>query len=159
MLYLARRIGPTDRKGALKLLDQASGIAQTLDSDREQTHAQLALAILYCLLKSDRGFTIMESLVPRLNELIAAAVKLDGFETGYLRDGEWNMSGEGNLGRLLRGLAQNAGAFAWCDFDRSVSLASQFERPEIRLMAQLKLAQGILAGPIKSLPDVPPPNL
>jgi hypothetical protein len=31
-------------------------------------------------------------------------------------------------------------------------MASQFERPEIRIMAQLKLAQGILAGPAKPLP-------
>jgi hypothetical protein len=34
-------------------------------------------------------------------------------------------------------------------FDRAVSLAAQFERTEIRMMAQLKLAQGILAGPPK----------
>jgi hypothetical protein len=80
-------------------------------------------------------------------------------EIGSLQSPENRARIGSNLGRLLRGLAQNAGAFAWCDFDRSVSLASQFERPEIRLMAQLKLAQGILAGPIKSLSDVHPPNL
>jgi hypothetical protein len=34
-----------------------------------------------------------------------------------------------------------------CDFDRAVSLAAQFDRQELRMMAQLKLAQGILAGP------------
>ena len=44
-------------------------------------------------------------------------------------------------------MAQHAGHFAWCDFDRAVSLAARFDRNEIRLMAQLKLAQGILAGP------------
>jgi hypothetical protein len=54
-------------------------------------------------------------------------------------------------GALLTFLSQNAGYFAWCDFDRAVSLAAQFERPEIRLMAQLKLAQAILAGPPKRL--------
>jgi hypothetical protein len=30
-----------------------------------------------------------------------------------------------------------------------MSLTSQFERPEIRMMAQLKLAQGVLQGPPK----------
>jgi hypothetical protein len=43
-------------------------------------------------------------------------------------------------------LSENAPYFAWCEFDRAVSIAGQFERPEIRLMAQVKLAQGILAG-------------
>jgi hypothetical protein len=88
----------------------------------------------------------MESLVPKLNELVNAAAKLDGYESNHLRDGEWNMSNEGMLGSLLTGLAQKAPYFAWCDFDRAVSVTGQFERPEIRLMAQLKLAQGILAG-------------
>jgi hypothetical protein len=31
-----------------------------------------------------------------------------------------------------------------------VKLAAQFERPEIRMMAQVKLAQSILAGPPKA---------
>ena len=61
------------------------------------------------------------------------------------------MSAEGTLGELLTALAQHAGYFARCDFDRAVSLAAQFERTEIRIMAQLKLAQGILAGPSRRL--------
>ena len=91
----------------------------------------------------------MESQLPKLNELIDAAVKLNGFDTQYVRDGEWNMSANGNLGELLTNLSQNAQYFAWCDFDRAVNMAAQFERPEIRMMAQLKLAQSIVAGPPK----------
>ena len=87
--------------------------------------------------------------MPKLNELIAAAAKLDGYDTRYLTDGEWNMTGEGELGRILTFLAQNAAYFAWRDFDRAVNLAAQFDKQEIRIMAQLKLAQGILAGPPK----------
>ena len=62
------------------------------------------------------------------------------------------MTGDGLMGQLLTGLAQNAGYFAWCDFDRAVTLTGQFDRAEIRIMAQLKLAQGILAGPPKMMP-------
>ncbi len=151
LLFLANRIGPNDRKAALKLLNQASGIVDTMKPGKEQTKAQMGLAMMYCFVKSDLGLAIMESLVPKLNDLVGAAAKLDGYDNRYLRDGEWNMTGEGNVGSLLTGLAQNAGYFAWCDFDRAVSLAAQFERAEIRLMAQLKLAQGILAGPPKRL--------
>jgi hypothetical protein len=70
---------------------------------------------------------------------------VEGVENNYLRDEEWNMTGEGELGRLLTALAQNAGLFAKIDFDRSVNLAQQMERPELRLMAELKIAQGVLS--------------
>ncbi len=147
----AMRFGSTDRNTSLKLLKQASDITDSMRPGRPQTEAQLSLAMLYCLEKNDRGFAIMESLMPKLNELVDAAMKLDDYETGYVRDGEWNMSANGNTGVLLTQLAENAGYFAWCDFDRAMNLAAQFDRTEIRLMAQVKLAQAILAGPPKRL--------
>ena len=136
-----------DRKMALRLLNQAEGLVNALDPGKEQTQYQIRLAMSYCFAKNDRGFAIIESLMPKLNELISAGAKLDGYDTRYLRDGEWNMTGEGIVGDMLTKLAQGAGYFAWCDFDRAVTLTTQFERNEIRMMAQLKLAQGILAGP------------
>lgn len=148
---VADQIGDTNRKEALKLLNQASRMVETMKPGRDQIASQMGLAMVYCYHKSDRGFAIMESLVPKLNELVEASAKLDGLETRYLRNGEWNMTGEGILGEILTGLAQNAGYFARCDFDRAVSLAAQFDRTEIRIMAQLKLAQGVLAGPSKPL--------
>ena len=151
LIYAAGRMGPDNRKAALMLLDQASGIVDTLKPGREQTQAQIGLAMMYCLHRSDRGLSIMESLIPKLNDLVAASVKLDGYDGNYLSAGEWNMTGEGSAGNLLTGLAQNAVYFAWCDFDRAVSMSAAFERPEIRLMAQVKLGQGVLAGPPKRI--------
>jgi hypothetical protein len=116
---------------------------------REQIEAQMTLATVYCWEKSDRGFEIMETIMPKINELVAAASKLDGYDNRYLRDGEWNMGGAGSVGSLLTGLSQNAVYFAWCDFDRALSVNAQLERPELRLMGQLKLAQSVLAGPPK----------
>lgn len=147
LLYRAVQIGETDRKAAMGLLSQASQILDSTKPTRTQLEGQISLAIVYCSLKSDRGFTIMESLIPRFNELVAASATLDGFVHDCLRDGEWNMSGEGAVGRLLNAVAQNAGLFAALDFDRAVNLASQMERPELRLMAKLKIAQGVLTRP------------
>lgn len=146
---LANRVGAKNRPAALKLLDQAAGIVESMKPGREQMRSQLGIALFYCTEKSDRGLAMMEPLIPKLNELIDAAAKLDGFDTHYLRDGEWNMSADGPVGEILTYLSQNAAYFAWTDFDRAVSLAAQFERPEIRMMAQTKLAQSILAGPPK----------
>jgi hypothetical protein len=143
----AVRIGAGNRTVALRLLDRATSIVEAHKAVGQRTRALIRLAMFYCTIKSDRGFAIMQSQLPKLNELIDAAVKLDGFDTQYVRDGEWNMSANGTLGEILTDLSQNAGYFAWCDFDRAVNMAAQFERPEIRMMAQLKLAQSILAGP------------
>lgn len=144
LLATAAQIGGNDRKAALALLNQSGQIIASSKPGKNLLEAQIGLAIMYSSLKSDRGFTIMESVMPKLNELVTAAIALDGFENSYLRDGEWNMTGEGALGGMLTRLVQNAGPFAWLDFDRAVNLAGQLERPELRLMAQLKIAQSIL---------------
>ncbi|HEU4931601.1 MAG TPA: hypothetical protein VFT48_05945, partial [Pyrinomonadaceae bacterium] len=151
LVETAVRIGTNNRGLALKLLDQVTELTETHKHGKERTGLLVGLASLYCMEKSDRGFTMMESQMPKLNELVDAAVKLDGFDTHYIRDGEWNMSASGDLGELLTWLSSNAAYFAWCDFDRAVNLAAQFERSEIRMMAQLKLAQGIVGGPPKRL--------
>lgn len=151
LLGAADAVGATDRNTGLKLLNQASDMIDTMEPGWQQTGVQMALAMMYCQSKSDRCFQIMESLVPRFNQLVDSALKLDGFDTQYLRDGEWNMSANGRIGELLTRLAEHAGYFAWSDFDRAVSLSHQFERTEIRLMAQVKLAQSVLAGPPPSL--------
>ena len=153
LLAAGSQLARMESKAALKFVDQAGELINTMKPGKDQTQARLVLAITYCQLKSDRGFAIMESLLPKLNELVDIAVKLDGYDTSYLRDGEWNMSADGSVGEILTELSERAGDFAWSDFDRAVNLASQFERPEIRLMAHLKLAQGILAGPPKPLPS------
>lgn len=153
LLSLANHAAPQDPKTSLKLLSQIREMVDTLPPGSEQTRTYISIAVVYCLAKNDQGFAIMEAMVPKLNELIAAGAKLDGYDTKYLRSGEWNMSAGGQIGDLLTFLSHNAGYFAWYDFERALNLAAQFERGEIRMMAQLKLAQGILAGRRKRVPS------
>ena len=155
MHELANAVSGKNKKLALKLLDQALELVDGIKAPAERVEARLNLATSYCAQGSDRGLEIVQSEIPKLNELIDAAVKLDGFDTTYLRDGEWNMSANGSIGNILTMLAQSAGFFASCDLDRAVALTGQFERPEIRMMAQVKLAQGILDGPPRRRPFQP----
>ena len=150
-MSLASQIAVHNRANALKLLTQTAEMVETMKPSAEQSMLQLFLAVMFCTVKSDRGLAMMEAMVPRLNELVEASAKLDGFGGRYLRDGEWNMSAESTVGNLLTEMAKSAGYFAWFDFDGAVNAAGQFQRTEIRMMAQLKLAQGILAGPPKPL--------
>ena len=149
LMMMAYQIAPANRKTAMKLMNQADQLVDAMEPGKDYTELKISLATLYCLEKEDRGFAIIESLLPKLNNLVDAAVKLDGYDTSYLRDGEWNMSANGSIGELLTMLSEGAQIFAWSDFDRAMSLTGQFDRAEIRMMAQLKLAQGILGGPHK----------
>ena len=144
LFRMATEIGPKNRQTTVILLDRASEWLEKGPPERWQMQYQIGIAARYCQVQSDRCFTMMEPVIRKLNELVAAATKLNGFDNSYLRNGEWNMTAEGGVGSLLTGLAQNAVYFALYDFDRAITLSSQFERREIRMMAQLKLAQGLL---------------
>ena len=149
LFRMATEIGPKNRQTTMKLLDRSTELLEKVPPERWQMQYQIGIAVRYCQVKSDRCFVMTEVIVRKMNELVAAATKLNGFDNRYLRNGEWNMTAEGGVGSLLTGLAQNAVYFALCDFDRAMALSNQFERREIRMMAQLKLAQGLLDGPPK----------
>jgi hypothetical protein len=76
---------------------------------------------------------------------VAAAVVLDGIENRYLQEGEWMKPGYTNLGNLVNNIEQNLGMLALRNADEARSLSEQLERAEIRLMAQLEIAQTLLA--------------
>ena len=155
LFRVATQIGTKNPQTTVKLLDRASELLEKIPPQRWKMQYQIGITVRYCQVKSDRCFTMAEPIIRKMNELVSAATKLDGFDNSYLRNGEWNMTAEGGVGSLLTGLAQNAAYFALYDFDRAVTLSSLFERREIRMMAQLKLAQGVLEErPKKSLfPD------
>ena len=149
LFRVATQIGIKNPRTTVKLLDRASELLEKLPPQRWKVQYQIGIAVRYCQVKSDRCFSMTEPIIRQMNELVSAATKLNGFDNSYLRNGEWNMTAEGGVGSLLTGLAQNAAYFALYDFDRAVTLTSLFERREIRMMAQLKLAQGVLEEPPK----------
>jgi len=134
----ADQIGTKNRQTTLRLLDRASEYVNKGPAEQWQMQWQIGIAVRYCQVKSDRCFTMMEPIVRRMNELVSAAAKLNGFDNRYLADGEWIMTAEGGVGSLLTMMAQNAVYFALSDFDRAIAMSTQFERREIRMMAQLK---------------------
>ncbi len=151
LIFVSAQVAQADQTEAARLLERASNLIDQMKPGKEQLMGKMLMALTYCSKGNPHGLIMMETLMPKINELVSSAMKLDGYENSYLRDGEWNMTREGILGSLLTFLSERAAYFAWCDFDRAVAIAGQFDRPEIRMMAQVKLAQGILAGRPKPL--------
>ena len=87
-------------------------------------------------------------------EMLAAYMRevdravLDGIDFRYLKDGEWQMPGVNNLGNLVNALDQTLASLGRTDFDRARALADQLERPEMRLLMEIDLAQVTLGGKI-----------
>jgi archaeosine-15-forming tRNA-guanine transglycosylase len=107
---------------------------------------QIQLASSYSLLDPEQRFALMEAITKQLNELVAAASVMDGFDHRYLKNGEWMANGHSTLGNMVGTLRRSLGHFARVDFDRAQVLSEQLERPEIRLMAQVDIAQIVLNG-------------
>jgi hypothetical protein len=148
----ARLAGKGDKKGALDLLIEAHSYVDSLPPDSKKMWAQIQLAQSYSSLDPEQSFAILQPLIVRANELIAAAAVLDGFDYRYLKDGEWLSPGGNTLGNLIHNLEQTLAMLARLDFDHARALADQLERPELRLMAQLGIAQAALGGKFGSPP-------
>lgn len=133
-----------DQKQALDLLAEARAILDSAPVNLVRFTAQLQLAQGYSSIDAQQSVAIIQPMIIQINQLVSAAVVLDGFENRYLQDGEWIKPGYTSLANLVHNIEQNLGMLALKDVDGARTLADQFERPEIRLMAQLEIAQALL---------------
>lgn len=143
---IANSLAATNKTEALELLNDGKILVTATPPSAEQVKAQLRLAQAYAALDPDQTFAIVQPLIIRLNELLAAAAVLDGIDFRYLKEGEWEMPGVNNLGTIVNRLNQILVTLGRIDFDRALSLVAQIDRPEIRTMIQIDIAQVILAG-------------
>ena len=98
----------------------------------------------YAAIDTQQSVALIQPIVAQINQLVAAAVVLDGFENRYLQEGEWMKPGYTSLAGLVNNVEQNLGVLALRDLDGACALSDQLERPEIRLMAKLEIAQALL---------------
>jgi hypothetical protein len=141
-----------DKKAALDLLNEAKIILAASPQSAAQLNGRVRLAQAYLKLDPDQSFSVLQLLIVKLNELVAAAAVLDGIDFQYLKDGEWVMPGVNNLGNVINSLDQTLAALGRIDFDRARALADQIERPEMRVLIEIDLAQITLGGKPMNLP-------
>ena len=98
----------------------------------------------YLRIDPEQAFGQLQPLVVRLNELVSAAVVLDGLDYRYLKDGEWVMQGGSALSNMVMALDRMLAGLGRVDFDRARTLADQIGRPEMRVMMEIDLVQTTL---------------
>ncbi len=141
-----------DRGFALALLDEAREMSSARAKNVKQLLAQLAVARAYGPLDASRSLAILEPAVDQLNELLAAGVVLGGFFAEELvQDDEIMMEPLTAVSNeLFNSYMGDFSALARADFERTRELADRFQRPEIRTIARLLVAQSVLSP--KQLP-------
>jgi hypothetical protein len=132
-----------DQRRALQLMEEARVRVGQRAGNYNQLQAQLQVAHAYATLAPAQSFEILEAQISQLNELLAAAEVLNGFDYQYFREGELVPQGS-TLGNMVTQHISELAFLASINFDRTKSVAGRFQRPETRIMAGLSIAQGAL---------------
>lgn len=143
--YLGDLVAATQKdnpKLALRFAEDARAIVTKRASDYRDLENQVRVAELFASLDPKRSFEVLEPGIAQLNELLAAAQVLNGFEVQVFRDGELPLQGGSELGRVVARFGQQLASLAKIDFERAQATADRFQFAEPRLMSKLSIVQG-----------------
>lgn len=134
-----------DRKSALEILSEAQGLFTSQPVNFVELIIHLQMAAAYSELEPSRSFEILEQAIDQINPLMNALAMLEGFDLiRSFKDGELIGSGESPV--LICTLVSTIilSQIARDDFDRAAGAAEKFARADVRILAQLAVAQGVL---------------
>lgn len=136
-----------DPKLALKFLGEAQGFTNRRATNYKQFEQQLRVADAFSTLEPARSFEVLDPGIAQLNELLAAAALLSGFEVNIFKDGELPLEGGSGLGDMVARYGQELAELAKLDFARAETSASKFQLAEPRLLSQLAIVRSVLGVP------------
>jgi hypothetical protein len=143
--YLADLAAATQKdnpKLSLKFAEDARTLVARRAMSYRDLENQLRVAELFATVDPKRSFDVLEPGISQLNELLAAAQVLNGFEVEVYRDGELPLQGGSELGSMISRYGQQLASLAKLDFERAQLTAERFQFAEPRLMAKLAIVQG-----------------
>jgi len=134
----------SDKTAARRLLEEARGLVIGKAENFGQIQAQLDVARALARIEQAEGLDILEQIVSHFNELLGAAEVLNGFDEQYYKDGEllWQST---SLSNVVSQVINDLGQLAPEQFDRVKEISERFQRPEVRMMAQLAAARAVLS--------------
>jgi hypothetical protein len=147
LAQMATSIASENKPAALALLSEAEAVLGDRALNYQQLRAQLQVASAYEQLNAGRSAGLVEKAINQLNELAVAALVLNGFDLQqYFRSGELVINSGNSLTEMANESCQRLASISKNDFDRAKSIAEEFQRPELRMMALLQIAQATLAN-------------
>ena len=143
--YLGELVAATQKdnpKLALRFAEDARAIVTKRAVNYDDLENQIRVAEMFAPIDPKRSFEVLEPGIQHLNELLAAAQVLNGFEVQVFRDGELPIQGGSQLGRSVARFGRQLADLAKIDFERAQATAERFQFSEPRLMTKLSIVQG-----------------
>lgn len=153
--YLADLAAATQKdnpKLALRFAEDARSFVSKRAVNYQDLENNLRVAEVFAAIDPKRSFEVLEPGIAHLNELLAAAQVLSGFEVEVFRDGELPLQGGSQLGRMVARYGQELASLARLDFEHAQITAEKFQFTEPRLLAKLSIVQGVF-GVRQNSPD------
>jgi hypothetical protein len=144
LLQVAGDSQKSNPKLALQLLEEAKQMTSRRATRYEHFEQQLQVAHAFASVDPARSFEMLDPGISQLNELLAAAAVLSGFETNMFRDGEMSLQGGNGLISTIYRYGQELAVLARSDFERSETLAARFQFAEPRIITRMAIVQGLL---------------
>lgn len=144
LIQMAGDTQKTNPKLAIQLLDEAKQITSRRASSYEQFNQQLRVARAFSTVDPARSFEVLDPGINQINELLAAAAVLNGFEVNMFRDGEMTMQGGNALTSMINRFGQELANLARNDLERAEILAGRFQMTEPRIMTRMMIVEGLL---------------
>jgi hypothetical protein len=144
LVELAGNAEKTNPKLAGQLLEEARQLTNRRATNYGHFDQQLRVAHAYASIDPARSFEVLDPAISQINELIAAATVLNGFEVNMFRDGEMSFQSPGGLSGMLNRFGEELGYLAYRDLERAETLAGRFQFSEPRIMARLAIVQGLM---------------
>ena len=136
-----------DKPAAFQLLGEAQALLADRAPNYAQLQAEMQVARAYEDLDASKSMPIVEKVIDQINALVAAALVLNGFDVqGYFRSGEFIITSGNPLNMMTQECGRALGSAARKDLDRPRLAAERFQRPEMRVIALLQIAEVALAG-------------
>jgi len=131
-------------KLALRFLEDARTLVSKRATNYQDFQDQIRVADAFAAVDSKRSFELLEGGITQLNELLSAAIVLNGFEVDIFKDGEMSLRATNDLVGMVSRYGQELATLARVDFDRARITADRFQMVEPRLNAKLTIAQSFL---------------
>lgn len=138
-----------EKEVAVGLLGEAEQLTNPQAQQMKDFTEKWTLAGGYATLKPEKSFALVEDTIFRLNDVIAAFIKISEFQSGEaaVENGELKM---GDYGTHMFGFFSSTtdlmGKLIEADYPRTKALADKFDRPEFKVETRLTIAN-ILVHP------------
>lgn len=125
---------------SLRVLEKARAVLSPRPENSNEMQQMLRLIAAYVRMEPTEAFNLLDGLMPQFNEIMEAAVVVNGFQGGHnVRNGEMLVNSGSSAGihldgSLFNGLAQK-------DFDRTNTFIGTFSRREVRIQLRQQMLE------------------